>query len=127
MELKTNDEVLIEFTPPFAMAGSRARRVRHRARLQLRIEFVLDTKEDQEQTEKFADCCAWPPATPQNNLDRKSLRNSGGYLGASYAPNQNAFPCGRGTPSLSVDGIATTNGLFAAPLPLHRAGTRGVQ
>lgn len=54
MELKTGDEVLIEFTPPFASGPVRARGlVRHRRGYNYGIEFLLDTKEDQEQTEKF--------------------------------------------------------------------------
>jgi hypothetical protein len=54
MELKTGDEVLIEFTPPFAAGPVRARGlVRHRRGYNYGIEFSLDTKEDQEQTEKF--------------------------------------------------------------------------
>jgi hypothetical protein len=54
MELKTGDEVLIEFTPPFADGPVRARGVvRHRRGYNYGIEFTLDTKEDQEQTEKF--------------------------------------------------------------------------
>ncbi|HEY2912654.1 MAG TPA: PilZ domain-containing protein, partial [Candidatus Angelobacter sp.] len=54
MELKTDDEVLIEFTPPFAAGPVRARGiVRHRRGYNYGIEFALDTKEDQEQTDKF--------------------------------------------------------------------------
>jgi hypothetical protein len=54
MELKTGDEVLIEFTPPFAAGPIRARGlVRHRRGYNYGIEFAQDTKEDQEQTEKF--------------------------------------------------------------------------
>jgi hypothetical protein len=54
MELKTGDEVLIEFTPPFAAGPVRARGlVRHRRGYNYGIEFSNDTKEDQEQTEKF--------------------------------------------------------------------------
>ncbi|MGB8128571.1 MAG: PilZ domain-containing protein [Candidatus Angelobacter sp.] len=54
MELKTDDEVLIEFTPPFAAGPVRARGiVRHRRGYNYGIEFALETKEDQEQTEKF--------------------------------------------------------------------------
>src|SRR6476660_7633096 len=54
MELKTGDEVSIEFTPPFASGPVRARGVvRHRRGYNYGIEFLLDTKEDQEQTEKF--------------------------------------------------------------------------
>jgi hypothetical protein len=54
MELKTGDEVLIEFTPPFAAGPVRARGlVRHRRGYNYGIEFAHDTKEDQEQTEKF--------------------------------------------------------------------------
>jgi hypothetical protein len=54
MELKTGDEVLIEFTPPFAAGPVRARGlVRHRRGYNYGIEFAHDSKEDQEQTEKF--------------------------------------------------------------------------
>jgi hypothetical protein len=54
MELKTGDEVLIEFTPPFAAGPVRARGlVRHRRGYNYGIEFAHDTKEDQEHTEKF--------------------------------------------------------------------------
>jgi PilZ domain-containing protein len=54
LELKTGDEVSIEFTPPFASGPVRARGVvRHRRGYNYGIEFLLDTKEDQEQTEKF--------------------------------------------------------------------------
>ena len=68
MELKTGDEVLIEFTPPFASGPLRARGlVRHRRGYNYGIEFAKETKEDQEQTEKFADRFAWPPATLQSS------------------------------------------------------------
>jgi PilZ domain len=54
LELKTGDEVSIEFTPPFASGPVRARGVvRHRRGYNYGIEFLLDTKEDQELTEKF--------------------------------------------------------------------------
>ena len=54
MELKTGDEVTIEFTPPFASGPVRARGVvRHRRGYNYGIEFLLDTPADQEQTEKF--------------------------------------------------------------------------
>ena len=54
MELKTGDEVLIEFTPPFAAGPVRARGlVRHRRGYNYGIEFAHGTKEEQEQTEKF--------------------------------------------------------------------------
>ncbi|HEX9255883.1 MAG TPA: PilZ domain-containing protein [Candidatus Angelobacter sp.] len=54
LELKTGNEVSIEFTPPFASGPVRARGVvRHRRGYNYGIEFLLDTKEDQEQTEKF--------------------------------------------------------------------------
>jgi hypothetical protein len=54
MELKTDDVVLIEFTPPFASGPVRVRGiVRHRRGYNYGVEFAHDTKEDQEQTEKF--------------------------------------------------------------------------
>jgi hypothetical protein len=54
LELKTGDEVSIEFTPPFASGPVRARGVvRHRRGYNYGIEFLLDSKEDQELTEKF--------------------------------------------------------------------------
>lgn len=54
MELKAGDEVLIEFTPPFANGPVRARgMVRHRRGYNYGIEFLLDSDTDKEQTEKF--------------------------------------------------------------------------
>ena len=54
MELKTGDEVAIEFTPPFASGPVRARgMVRHRRGYTYGIEFLLDSAADKEQTEKF--------------------------------------------------------------------------
>jgi hypothetical protein len=54
MELKTGDEVTIEFTPPFASGPVRARGlVRHRRGYNYGIEFLLGTDADKEQTEKF--------------------------------------------------------------------------
>jgi len=54
LELQTGDEVSIECTTPFASGPVRARGVvRHRRGYNYGIEFLLDTKEDQEQTEKF--------------------------------------------------------------------------
>jgi hypothetical protein len=54
MELKTNDEVTIEFTPPFADGPVRASGVvRHRRGYNYGIEFLQDTDTDKEQTEKF--------------------------------------------------------------------------
>lgn len=54
MELKTGDEVAIEFTPPFASGPVRARGlVRHRRGYNYGIEFLLDSEADKEQTEKF--------------------------------------------------------------------------
>jgi hypothetical protein len=54
MELKTGDEVLIEFTPPFAEGPVRVRGlVRHRRGYNYGLEFAVDTKEDQDHTEKF--------------------------------------------------------------------------
>ena len=54
MELKTGDEVSIEFTPPFASGPVRAKGVvRHRRGYNYGIEFVTDTAADKEQIEKF--------------------------------------------------------------------------
>src|SRR5947199_7542814 len=54
MELKTGDEVLIEFTPPFAAGPVRARGlVRHRRGYNYGIEFLQETEADREQTERF--------------------------------------------------------------------------
>lgn len=54
MELKTGDEVAIEFTPPFSAGPVRARGVvRHRRGYNYGIEFIIDSKADQEQTEKL--------------------------------------------------------------------------
>lgn len=54
MELKTGDEVTIEFTPPFASGPVRARGlVRHRRGYNYGIEFLQGTDADKEQTEKF--------------------------------------------------------------------------
>jgi hypothetical protein len=54
MELKTGDEVAIEFTPPFSAGPVRAKGVvRHRRGYNYGIEFVLESATDREQTEKF--------------------------------------------------------------------------
>ena len=55
LELKTGDEVSIEFTPPFSVAGPvRAKGiVRHRRGYNYGIEFVLESAADKEQTERF--------------------------------------------------------------------------
>ena len=67
MELKTGEPGLIEFTPPFAAGPVHARGiVRHRRGYNYGIEFAHDTKEDQEQTEKFRGLLPWPQATPQS-------------------------------------------------------------
>jgi len=54
MELKTGDEVSIEFTPPFASGPVRARGVvRHRRGYNYGVEFMMETDADKELTEKF--------------------------------------------------------------------------
>jgi len=54
MELKTGDEVTIEFTPPFASGPVRARGiVRHRRGYNYGVEFMMETDADKELTEKF--------------------------------------------------------------------------
>lgn len=54
MELKTGDEVSIEFTPPFANGPVRAPGVvRHRRGYNYGIEFLMDTDADKELIEKF--------------------------------------------------------------------------
>ncbi len=54
MELKTGDEVAIEFTPPFSEGPVRAKGiVRHRRGYNYGIQFLLATQRDQEQAEKF--------------------------------------------------------------------------
>ncbi len=54
IELKTGDEVSVEFTPPFSNEPVRARGiVRHRRGYNYGIEFLFDTVSDQEQAEKF--------------------------------------------------------------------------
>lgn len=54
MELKTGDEVAIEFTPPFSAGPVRAKGVvRHRRGYNYGIEFVLENAADREQTERF--------------------------------------------------------------------------
>lgn len=54
MELKTGDEVSIEFTPPFASGPVRARGVVcHRRGYNYGVEFMMETDADKELTEKF--------------------------------------------------------------------------
>lgn len=54
IELKTGDEVMIEFTPPFSAGPVRAKGVvRHRRGYNYGVEFLFDTEADREQTEKF--------------------------------------------------------------------------
>ncbi|HEU4416899.1 MAG TPA: PilZ domain-containing protein, partial [Candidatus Angelobacter sp.] len=54
IELKTGDEVTIEFTPPFSAGPVRAKGVvRHRRGYNYGVEFLFDTEADREQTEKF--------------------------------------------------------------------------
>jgi PilZ domain len=54
LELKTGDEVAIEFTPPFAVGPVRAKGiVRHRRGYNYGIEFLLESETDREQTERF--------------------------------------------------------------------------
>ena len=54
MELKTADEVQIEFTPPFSAGPVRAKGVvRHRRGYNYGIEFLLENAADREQTERF--------------------------------------------------------------------------
>jgi hypothetical protein len=54
MEVKTADEVTIEFTPPFASGPVRARGiVRHRRGYNYGVEFILGSDADKEQIEKF--------------------------------------------------------------------------
>jgi hypothetical protein len=53
LELKTGDEVSIEFTPPYSSPVRARGVVRHRRGYNYGIEFILDTPADKEQTEKF--------------------------------------------------------------------------
>jgi|SRR5579859_2147197 len=54
LELKTGDEVLIEFTPPFSAGPVRAKGiVRHRRGYNYGVEFVQETAEEKEQAERF--------------------------------------------------------------------------
>src|SRR5215467_1670260 len=54
LELKTGDEVQIEFTPPFSAGPVRAKGiVRHRRGYNYGIEFLLENDTDREQTERF--------------------------------------------------------------------------
>ena len=54
IELKTGDEVSIEFTPPFSAGPVRAKGVvRHRRGYNYGIEFLVENETDKEHTEKF--------------------------------------------------------------------------
>ena len=54
LELKTGDEVSIEFTPPFSAGPVRAKGiVRHRRGYNYGVEFVQETEADKESTERF--------------------------------------------------------------------------
>src|SRR6476660_5690617 len=53
IELKTGDEVAIEFTPPFSNPVRARGLVRHRRGYNYGIEFLIDSDADKEQTEKF--------------------------------------------------------------------------
>jgi len=54
IELKTDDKVFIEFTPPYSNAPVRAPgTVRHRRGYNYGVEFLDETSADREQTEKL--------------------------------------------------------------------------
>jgi hypothetical protein len=54
MELKTGDEVAIEFMPPYSNGPVRARGiVRHRRGYNYGVEFLMDSPAEKEQIEKF--------------------------------------------------------------------------
>lgn len=54
MELRADDKVKIEFTPPFSSSPLRVPGiVRHRRGYNYGVEFHSETRSDQEQTEKF--------------------------------------------------------------------------
>jgi PilZ domain-containing protein len=54
LELKAGDDVTIEFTPPFAVGPVRAKGiVRHRRGYNYGVEFIQETAEEKEQTERF--------------------------------------------------------------------------
>lgn len=54
MELRAEDKVLVEFTPPYSSSPMRAPGiVRHRRGYNYGVEFRPETSSDQEQTEKF--------------------------------------------------------------------------
>jgi PilZ domain-containing protein len=54
LELKTGDEVLIEFTPLYSAEPVRAKGiVRHRRGYNYGVEFVQETAEEKEQAERF--------------------------------------------------------------------------
>ncbi len=54
MELKTGDEVAIEFMPPYSQGPVRARGiVRHRRGYNYGVEFIMESAAEKEQIEKF--------------------------------------------------------------------------
>ena len=53
MELKTCDEVSIEFTPPYSSPVRARGIVRHRRGYNYGIEFLMETDSDREQAERF--------------------------------------------------------------------------
>jgi len=54
IELRASDRVYIEFTPPYSSSPVRAPGViRHRRGYYYGVQFLSDTAEDQEQTERF--------------------------------------------------------------------------
>jgi PilZ domain-containing protein len=54
MELKTDDKVFVEFTPPYSSAPVRAPGIiRHRRGYNYGVEFVNENRQDKEQIEKF--------------------------------------------------------------------------
>jgi hypothetical protein len=54
MELKPEDKVFIEFTPPYSSAPVRAPGiVRHRRGYNYGVQFLMDTHDDKEQAERF--------------------------------------------------------------------------
>ena len=54
LELRTEDKIFIEFTPPYSSAPVRAPGIiRHRRGYNYGVQFLNDTREDKEQSEKF--------------------------------------------------------------------------
>lgn len=54
MELRNDDKVVVEFTPPFSSGPVRAPGVvRHRRGYNYGVEFCSETRSDKEQTERF--------------------------------------------------------------------------